>query len=80
MTVKYYSESEKSKTPALATSDTAGYDLYAAESKTILSQSVKPVSLELRWVVPKDFYGKTFPRSGILIKKLSDRGCWSNRC
>ena len=66
ITVKYYSDSEFAKEPYQATEDSAGYDLFAAETKTVLPKSVGIISLDLRWAIPTGFYEKLFPRSGIL--------------
>ena len=66
ITVKYYSESELAKEPYQATEDSTGYDLFAAETKAFLPQAVSALSIDLRWAIPTDFYGKLFPRSGIL--------------
>ena len=68
ITVKYYTESEFAKKPYQTTGDSAGYDLFAAETKTFLPKSVDCLSLELRWAIPTGFYGKLFPRSRILKK------------
>ena len=65
ITVKYYSESEFAKEPYQATEDSAGYDLFAAETKTFLPKTVGTLSIELRWAIPPGFYGKLFPCSGI---------------
>ena len=74
-TVKYYPEIEESKVPIQATPDSAGYDLYAAESKDILSNSNGVVSLDLRRVIPSGFYGKIFSRSGLfLLNKITVEG------
>ena len=70
LNVKCYTDNEKSKTPSLATSDSAGYDLYAAESRTIMPRSLGAVSLEMRFAIPRGFYGKKFSRSGLLIEHL----------
>ena len=40
ITVKYYTESEFAKEPYQATEDSAGYELFAAETKTFLAKSV----------------------------------------
>ena len=66
ITIKYYSESQSSREPYQATEDSAGYDLFAAETKTFLPNSVGTISLDLRWQVPTGFFGKLFPRSGLL--------------
>ena len=62
----YYTESEFAKEPHQATEDSAGYDLLAAETKTLPPKTVDTLSLELRWAIPTGFYGKLFVRSGIL--------------
>ena len=40
--------------------------MFAAETKTFIPKSVDSLLLELRWAIPTCFYGKLFPRSGIL--------------
>ena len=66
ITFKYFSESKYEKEPYQASEDAAGYDLFAAETKTLLPKSTDAISLDLRWVIPGGFYGKVFPRPGIL--------------
>ena len=66
ITVKYYPESEFAREPYQATKDSAGYDLFAAETKTFLPKSAAALSLDLRWAISTGFYEKLFPRSGIL--------------
>ena len=56
ITIKYYSESESSREPYQATKGSAGYDLFAAETKTFLPNSVGTISIELRWVIPTGFF------------------------
>ena len=68
--VKYFQESEFAKEPCQATEGSAGYDLYAAETKTFLPNSADTVSIELRWAIPSGFFGKIFPRSSILKDHL----------
>ena len=66
ITVKYYSDSELAKEPDQTTEDSAGYDLFAAETKTFLPKTVGTLLKDLRWAIPTGFYGKLFLRSGIL--------------
>ena len=66
ITVKYYTENEFAKEPYQATEHSAGYDVFAAETKTFLPKSVDTISLGLRWAIPTSFYGKLFPRFGLL--------------
>ena len=40
--------------------------MFAAETKTLLPKSTNIISLDLRWAISSGFYGKVFPRSGIL--------------
>ena len=68
ITIKYYSESESSREPYQATEGSAGYDLLAAETKTFLPNSVGTFSIELRWAITTGFFGKLFPRSGLLME------------
>ena len=58
--VKYYAENEFTKESCQATGDSAGYDVFAAETKTFLPKSVDIFLLELRWAIPTGFYGKLF--------------------
>ena len=63
----YYPESDECKVPYKATSEAAGYDLYAAEDKEILPKTNAIVSLDLRMAIPKGFFGKIFSRSGLFL-------------
>ena len=64
--VKYFAETVFAKEPQKATEESAGYDLYAAEAKTILPGKNDLASLDLRWAIPKGFCGHIFPRSSII--------------
>ena len=70
ITVKYCPETDMSKVPFQATPDSAGYDSYTAVSTNILPKSHAVVSLDLRWAIPKGFYGKIFSRFGLFVKHL----------
>ena len=65
--VKYYPESDEAKGPYKATPDAAAYDLYAAEETNVLPKSNAIVSLDLRWPIPKGFFGKTFLCCGLFL-------------
>ena len=65
--VKYYPESDEAMVPYKATPDAAGYDLYAAEATNVLPKSNAIVSLDLRWAIPKGFFGKIFSWSGLFL-------------
>ena len=45
--IKYYTEDELAKEPYRATENSAGYDVFAAETRTFLPNSVDIISLEL---------------------------------
>ena len=47
ITVKYCSESEFAKEPYQAREDSAGYDLFAAETKTSLPKTMGTLSIDL---------------------------------
>ena len=66
LTVKYFQESDFAKEPIQATDGAAGYDLFAAEAKTILLHSIESVCFDLRWAIPKGFFGKVFPHSSMI--------------
>ena len=66
ITIKYNTEKELAKEYYQVTENSAVYDVFAAETKMLLPNSVDIISLELRWAIPNGFYGKLFPRSGIL--------------
>ena len=69
LTIKYYPNNEFIKVPFQASED-AGYDLFAAEAKILLPNSCNSIELELKMVIPKGYYGKMFPRSGLLRDHL----------
>ena len=64
--VKYFLESEFGQEPKQGTSESAGYDLFAAMAKTILPQQSGLVSLDLRWAVPKSFCGQVLSCSSLI--------------
>ena len=70
LSVKFCCESDTCQVPTQATKDSAGYDLYAAEAKAIVPKDLAIVLLELRWKIPKGFYGKIFSRTGLLVKNI----------
>ena len=68
--VKYFKESEFSEEPEQITEGSAGYDLYAADTRTILPNCAETILLDLRWVIPNEFFGKHFPWSSIIKNHL----------
>ena len=66
ITVKYFEESVFAKEPVKATEEAAGYDLFGAEAKAIIPNKSETVCLDLRWAIPKGFFGNVFPRSSMI--------------
>ena len=64
--IKYFVESVFAKEPVKATEGSAGYDLFAAEAKTIVPNSSQIVCLDLRWTVPHGCFAKIFPRLSLM--------------
>ena len=58
--IKYFEESIFGKEPVKATEGSAGYDLFAAEAKSIVPSSSQIVCLDLRWAIPRGFLVKFF--------------------
>lgn len=53
--------------PTRATSESIGYDLYSAKSKTIKSKSIEIFSTGIQIILPPSCYGRIAPRSGLSI-------------
>ena len=70
ITVKYFAENEFCKEPYQTSEDTAGYDLYAAETLTLFPKDNGCISLVCIFSIPKGFCGKIFQRSGLLRDHL----------
>ena len=70
ITVKYFAENEFFKEPYQATEESAGYDLFAANTLTLFPKNNGCISLAGRFAIPKGFFGKIFPRSGLLRDHL----------
>ena len=65
--IKYTVANDQAIEPRKATIDFAGHDLFAAETKILQPGSCNAVSLELNMEIPKGFFGKIYPRSGLLL-------------
>ena len=61
-------EDFKSKIPIKMYSNSAGYDLFAGESVTVSKRSRASVNTNIRFDIPKGFYGEIKPRSGLAIR------------
>ena len=62
------SEDFKCKIPIKMYSNSAGYDLFAGESVRVSKWSRACVNTNIRFEIPKGFYGDIKPRSGLAIK------------
>ena len=61
-------EDSKSKILIKMYSNSAGYDLFAGESVNVPKWSRASVNTNLRFEIPKGFYGEVKPRSGFAIR------------
>lgn len=66
ITAKYFQESIFAKEPVKATELAAGYDLFAAEAKTIVPRKSQTICLDIRWAIPTGFFSKSFPCSSLI--------------
>ena len=60
------------ETPSKACEWDAGYDLYSRESLSIAPMERRVVSLGISVEIPRGFYGRIAPRSGLAINKGVD--------
>ena len=52
--------------PRKLTVGSASYDLFAAEEKTLFPHLVAPITTEIQMEIPNNYFGKIYPRSGLL--------------
>ena len=64
--VQYYSNDDEFTLPTIAYGDDAGYDLYSAETITILPQSCEGVNCKFNMAIPRGNYGKVYSRSSLV--------------
>ena len=64
--VQYYSNDDEFTLPTIAHGDDAGYDLYSAETVTILPQSCEGVNCKFNMAIPRGYFGKVYSRSSLL--------------
>ena len=68
--VQYYSHDDEFTLPTIAYGDDAGYDLYSAETVTILPQSCEGVNCKFNMAIPRGYYAQICSRSGLLKHHL----------
>lgn len=66
--------SKNAKTPTRASAKAAGYDLYAAEGKSVPAKSRELFKTDLQMAIPPGYYGRIAPRSGLALKHGIDVG------
>lgn len=62
--------SENATIPTRATADSVGYDLYAAENKTIDEFGHALIKTDIAIELPHGTYGRVAPRSGLAVKYM----------
>ena len=68
--IKYTVANDQAIESRKATIDSAGHDLFAAESKILQPGSCNAVSLELNMEIPKGFFWETFSAFWFVIKSF----------
>ena len=63
--VQYYTNNSVFTVPTKAYGDAAGYDLFAAETVTMLPHSCEGVNCKFYMAIPQGYFGKVFSRSGL---------------
>ena len=64
----FANNSKHAKEPKEATTGSAGYDMFAADSKTLLPYDVTAITAKLLLEIPDGYFGKIYPGSGFLAK------------
>ena len=63
--IKYVKKSWLAHEPKMATSGSAGCDLFAAKDKVTKTQSTELVCVHLEMEIPSGYYGRIHPRSSL---------------
>jgi len=72
MKIKIKLLSEWAKTPTRGTEESAGYDLYAAQNGEIDPLKRSLIKTNISIAIPKGYYGRIAPRSGLAYKNGID--------
>ena len=64
--VQYYSNDDEFTLPTIAYGDDAGYDLYSAETVTILPQSCEGVNCKFNMTIPRGCFDQICSRSSLV--------------
>ena len=74
MKIKVKKLSPNAKIPTKGSSEAAGLDLYSAEDCIVPKKGKFLVPLGIALAVPKGYYGRMAPRSGLAVKKFINVG------
>jgi dUTP pyrophosphatase len=72
MEIKYKKLESIARCPARARESDAGYDLFSTESCVVQPMERKLISVGISVEIPKGYYGRIAPRSGLALKKGVD--------
>jgi deoxyuridine 5'-triphosphate nucleotidohydrolase len=61
---------QDAKIPTKATSEAAGFDLYAFEDCEILPQNIQKIPTGICMEIPKKHFGKIFDRSSLALQQI----------
>ena len=74
MKVTFKKTSSVARQPTITRSGSAGCDLYSCESKIIRPHFRELFEIEIKIAIPRGFYGRIAPRSGLSINNSIDVG------
>ena len=66
--IKYKFSNNRAMEPRKATIGSVGHNIFAAADKILQPGLYTTVSLEINMEIPKEYFGKIYPRSGLLSK------------
>ena len=73
--VDFFADHPEAKVSTIAYGDDAGYDLYSAETITILPSTCEGIHCKFMMAIPQGYFGKIFSRSGLVRRKsIVDEG------
>ena len=67
--VGFFADHPEAKVPTIAYGDDAGYDLYSAETITIMPHTCEGVNCKFMIDIPWGYYAKIYSRSGLVKRK-----------
>ena len=67
--VQCFLDDPEAKLPTIAYANDTGYDLYSAETISILPHSCEGVNCKFNMAIPQVYFGKIYSRSGLVKRK-----------